>query len=146
MTINEAILIAHGLVSTVYGFGEHRCGDVGHTRACDNTAITASGETFDPTQPTMAVAAPFDQPIEARWMYIKTRTSPCVRVRLNDKLNPRYIGKRGFDLSPATVVLLTGKTATQTWSDQVYLCKPHPTADRRWNVHPAFHNIIDAIH
>jgi hypothetical protein len=125
MGINEVLLAASGLLSTVYGFGERNCGDVGSARPCELGATTASGVAFDPRIPMVAVAAPFTLDIDARFIFIRTSTSRCMKVLLADKMNERYIGVRGFDLTPAAVKLLTGKEATPYWSDKVFLCKPY---------------------
>ncbi len=145
--LTKYIQLADGRRATTYGYTESNCGDPGHAVPCDSNATTASGEKFDPSRPTMAVAAPHRLPLEARDVYIRTATSQCVRVRLNDKLNERYIGVLSFDLSPAAVALLTGKPASPTWSDKIYLCAPKPLHDKTWNHKPVVRRIIvDAIH
>jgi hypothetical protein len=123
--INELLLIAHGLIATTYGYNELNCGDVGKARPCSAGAITASGEYFEPTKATAAIAAPADFVLDGRYIFIRTAISKCVKVRLNDKMNERYIGERGFDLTPEAVRLLTNADPTPYWSDQVYLCRPY---------------------
>lgn len=125
MLLAELLVVASGLTSTMYGIGESNCGDVGHAVPCDSSATTASGLPFDPTQPMAAIAAPEDFVLDARDIFIKTATSKCIRVLLADKMNERYIGERGFDLTPEVVRRLTGKEPTEYWSDQIFTCKPY---------------------
>lgn len=115
---------ASGLPASTYGVGERMCGDVHKPAACVRGAITASGEPFKPQEiPSAAIAAPFRLKLAAKWVYLKLQGPyPCRKVRLNDKMNPRYLGKRGFDVSPAGVRLLTGRPATSHWSHVVEVC------------------------
>lgn len=119
------ISIASGLLSTTYGHGELFCGDVGKPVPCSVGAVTASGETFHPTTvPSAAVAAPFKVRLDARWIRLKLAGPfPCKRVRLNDKMHARYVGVRGFDLSPSAVRLLTNRPASSYWSGIVEVCR-----------------------
>lgn len=123
MTIHDLILIASGLHSTVYGFGESMCGDVGKPVPCAYGAITASGEIFDPNTPSAAIAAPFDLQLKPTYVRLKVPGGKCRSIRVTDKMHPRWIGQRGFDLTPAAVKLLTGREALPTWSSQVEVCK-----------------------
>lgn len=116
------ILLAGHLQSTTYGYGEKNCGDPGQARPCEKGAITASGEEFDPAIPSAAIAVPADMRMKAHDIYVSMAEGPCVKVRLNDKSNERWIGERGFDFSPAAVELLTGQPAVATWSGKVSLC------------------------
>lgn len=119
------LTLASGLISTTYGYGERMCGDVGAAVACIAGAVTASGEEFRPQEvASAAVAAPARLRIEATEVHLKIYPGPyaCRPVRVNDKMNPRWIGKRGFDLSPAAVELLTGQPATERWSGVVQVC------------------------
>jgi hypothetical protein len=125
MGINELLIVANGMLATTYGHGEWNCGDVGNPKPCAHGAVTASGETFDPGKPSAAIAAPADFVLDGRYIFIRTAISKCVKVRLNDKMNERYIGERGFDLTPEAVRLLTNADPTPYWSDAVYLCRPY---------------------
>lgn len=121
--LSDFVSLASGLIATVYGFGERYCGHPSNPSPCSLGAVTASGEIFDPSLPTLAVPMPENTRLRSP-VYIKIRTaeSPCVRVKVNDKKHPRYIGTQGFDLSPAAVALL-GVKPTRYWSDKVYLCE-----------------------
>lgn len=124
MKLLELLLAtASGLPASTYGFGEKMCGDVGAPRSCAVGATTASGEAFDPRIPTAAIAAPSRMQLQARWVWLRIADGPykCVRVRLNDKMNPRWIGRRGFDLTPAAVLKLGGEP-TPKWSGRVVVC------------------------
>jgi len=123
MLLDIFIVLASGLEATTYGFGEYFCGDYGSPRPCSYGAVTSSGVVFDPDVPQAAVAAP-------RWLKFRPRvvflrvdgSSRCHPIRVVDKMNSRWIGKRGFDLTPAAVRLLTGKTPTKYWSGRVHVC------------------------
>lgn len=122
-TLLELLVIASGLHSTVYGVGgEKNCGDIGNPVACAFGAVTASGDTFDPAVSSVAIAAPTRLRIRSTDVWLRVDNGPCHRIRLNDKMNARWVGKRGFDLSAAAVKLLTGKSATRHWSGKVYVC------------------------
>jgi hypothetical protein len=118
------ITLASGLTATTYGYGEKNCSDVGTPKPCVSGAVTASGEVFKPNQiPSVAMAAPHRLKMVGRWIRIKLAGPyPCKSVRLNDKMNGRWISVRGFDLSPRAVTLLTGRPAKPTWSGVVELC------------------------
>ena len=123
MTILELLIIASGLTATTYGVhGEMYCGDIGKPRPCEYGAITASGDIFDPAEVTAAVAAPTRLRMKPVYVWLRVEGGECHQVRVNDKMNPRYLGVRGFDLTPATVQLLTGKPATRHWSGKVFVC------------------------
>lgn len=119
--IDILIAIASGLVSTTYGWNEYNCGDIGSPRPCSVGAITASGEPFDPDIPTAAVFAPTALPMRAVVVSVRLGEGVCRWIRVNDKGNPRYIGERGFDITPATIKLLGG-TPTKFWSGEVNVC------------------------
>jgi hypothetical protein len=112
--------------ATTYGWGESMCGDIGKPRPCLRGAKTASGELFQPHRvPSAAVPAPTNKRLRASWIGLRLQGvpgAPCVRVRLNDKANPRWIGKRGLDLSPAAVRELTQNLPTPHWSGKVEQC------------------------
>lgn len=134
MSIMETILSLYILVAThqpasTYGYGEMMCGDVGAPRTCDVGAWTASGEPFSPPAPTAAVAAPFNLKLRARWVML--RVSPeyggsgeCQWIRINDKMNPRWVGRRGFDLTPGALRRL-GVRPRRNWSGRVSMCPTH---------------------
>lgn len=116
------INIALGLLSTTYGYNESHCGDIGKPIPCSVGAITASGEIFDPEMPTMAVFAPTHMKMKATVIYVKLRgVGKCEYIRVNDKGNPRYIGKRGFDLTPSAIRLL-GDIPNRYWSGVIEPC------------------------
>lgn len=121
--MEKYLAIASGLWASVYGFGEYMCGDVGFPRACEVGATTASGEGFDPDLPTAALAAPADLRMEARDVWLRLDGGPheCRRIRINDKMHPRWIGVRGFDLTPAAVRRLGG-VPTPKWGGRVHVC------------------------
>jgi len=121
-TLLELLITASGLISTTYGHGEKFCGDIGKAVACELGAITASGVRFDPQLPQAAIAAPIRMVMRDSFVWLRVAGGPCSKIHLVDKMNPRYIGKRGFDLSPAAVELLTGKPATRHWSGVVHVC------------------------
>jgi hypothetical protein len=122
MTLAAYLLIASGITATTYGHGEFNCGDVESPRQCAAGAVTASGESFVPDYPSAAIAAPARLIVRGQWIKLRVDEGPCFAVRLNDKMNPRYIGTRGFDLSPAAVELLTGQPAHPRWSGRVHVC------------------------
>lgn len=116
------ILFATLSTSTTYGWGEMYCGNPGNPKPCVKGAITASGEELDPSRAMAAIAIPTRCTIKARWIWLRVGKRPCVKVRLADKMNSRWIGQRGFDLTPAAVYLLTGKPASRHWSGRVSVC------------------------
>lgn len=138
------IIIASGLLSTTYGHGEINCGDIGSPVPCEVGAVTASGVPFDPSLPQAAVAAPSDLRLRARSIKLRVDGGPCRKIQLVDKMNPRYIGKRGFDLTPEAVRLLTGKPATAAWSGIVHVCGLSDWRDALNRTQPL--HIIDTSH
>jgi hypothetical protein len=120
--VYELLVLASGLVSTTYGYNEIFCGDVHRPEACAVGAVTASGVPFDPSLPQIALAAPSNLRIRPTWVGIRVQNGPCVMVHLVDKMNPRYVGVRGMDLTPAAVALVTGKPAHPKWSGEVFVC------------------------
>lgn len=123
MTLIDLLMIASGLPATTYGFGEHFCGDVGKPVPCAYGAVTASGEVFDPSLPTAAIAAPFTLLLKPTLVRLRIPGGKCRAIRITDKMNPRWIGKRGFDLTPAAVRLLTEGESHPKWSSKVEVCK-----------------------
>lgn len=124
MTLTTLLMVASGLISTTYGYGELNCGDINAPRKCEKGATTASGLTFDPDIAFVAIAAPTEFALKPSIVYLKTKHGRCHPIVIIDKMNPRYIGVRGFDVSPAGVKLLTGKPATSTWQEKLYICSP----------------------
>jgi hypothetical protein len=123
MEIIKYLLLASFLRSTTYGYGELKCGDVGKARTCDKGAVTASGVEFNPDVASVAVSAPFKLRLKSQWIRLRVAGGKCHKLKLLDKMHPRYIGERGFDLTPAAVRLLTGKAAAPNWSGRVELCR-----------------------
>lgn len=122
MSLIELLIIASGLLSSTYGHGERFCGDIGFPVPCELGAITASGVAFNPGLAQAAIAAPTRMVMRDSFIYLRVDSGPCRKIHLVDKMNPRWIGKRGFDLTPAAVKLLTGKPATRHWSGRVFVC------------------------
>lgn len=120
------LAIASGLISTTYGGGEMFCGDVGKPVACAHGAVTASGVIFDPAIPMAAIAAPSGVRLRSRIISLKVPGGECRPVLLADKMNPRWVGVRGFDLTPAAVELLTGGVQGLKWSGRVQVCDMEP--------------------
>lgn len=117
------IALAVTQVANIYGLSERMCGDVGKPVPCDERAITASGDQFKPMEITAAVPAPKEKRISGYTIYIKSHKGTCIPVRVNDKKNPRYIGKGGLDLTPGAVWAITGKLPSRHWSGRIELCK-----------------------
>lgn len=118
----EFLVIASGLTASTYGYGEKMCGDVGKAVPCVAGELTASGVVFDPDLPQAALAAPKNVIITPTWIHIRVDNGPCVKVHLVDKMNPRWVGERGLDLTPAAVEKLTGSPAKPYWKGQVFVC------------------------
>ena len=128
----EFIAIASGLISSTYGWGESSCGDYGKPRACEQGAVTASGEPFNPHEDaTAAIAMPRNRILRASVVVLRVEEGPCVPIRISDKMNERYVGKRGFDLSPAAVRALTGKEPSRHWSGVVHVCDQEASNETR---------------
>ena len=121
--VSAYLLVAHGLPSTTYGHSEKNCGHPSAPVACAYGAITATGERFDPSIPTAALALPASVRIRKNTtVFMRVEGGKCHPIKVNDKMNHRYVGQRGFDLTPAAVELLTGSPAKPYWSSKVYLC------------------------
>lgn len=120
--IYKYLLIASEVVSTTYGYGEGNCGDV-IPRPCTYGAVTASGMVFDPNEATVAIAVPRQLRVRAQRIGLRMPGDNCVEVILNDKMNERWIGTRGFDLSPAAVAKVTGSSPSPSWSGRLEYCK-----------------------
>lgn len=125
--MQEYITMALQLTATIYGTetnGRLMCGDVGRPVACDEFAVTASGEPFDRAIPTAAVPMPANRIMRPYELWLTTESACCcVLVRINDKANPRFQGVRGLDLSPAVLVAM-GIQPTATWSSKIQECIP----------------------
>lgn len=115
------ILLATTLPATTYGYGEIRCGDVGHAEACSTGAVTASGEPFDPDAVAAAIPLPQRRIMRPFDLSLRARDGSCVLVRVNDKSHPRWIGQRGLDLTPGALRAL-GHEPSATWGGEVQLC------------------------
>lgn len=123
LALTASHLLLSGL-STVYGLQEVKCGDSHDPKPCLHGAITASGEVFNPAALTAAIPMPKNQRMRPFDVYLRhPDNGPCIKIRVNDKMNERYIGKRIFDLTPGAVHAITGKKATKYWSSKgVQLC------------------------
>jgi len=121
--MNLFITLAILKSATIYGYGEKNCGDPEIPRACDKNAITASGERFDPTEISAAVPAPKNKRIRTTHIWVKAYNNSCIKLKINDKKNWRYIGRGGLDLTPAAVLAITGKLPRKSWSGTLELCK-----------------------
>ncbi len=123
MILAELILAASGLMATTYGYGEQKCGDPGKPESCNNGAVTASGIPFDPAAPMAAIAVPANMRLRAQFIGLQIPGGACHKILLADKMHHRFMGRVGFDLTPAAVALLTGAPATPYWSGPVYVCQ-----------------------
>lgn len=135
------VFLASGLHSTTYGWGESFCGDIGKPTACEKGAVTSSGEVFDPELPTAAIFAPTALYVPPTPIPLKLgEDGTCKYLNINDKGNPRFIGKRGFDVTPAAISLLGGE-AQPTWSANLFICfdlmleKKSAEEIIKWNLH-----------
>lgn len=111
-----------GMMGSVYGFGEKMCGDVGKAVACDKNATTATGDAFDPDKATVAIALPSFMLVRRTTIQIRIDDGPCKFVQINDKKPFKWKNSTPWDLTPATVELLTGKPAKKHWSGIVHIC------------------------
>jgi hypothetical protein len=116
------VAIAMSYTATTYGFGEKYCGDEGKPVRCDSKAITASGSPFNPEALTAAVPMPHKYRLRKAdiWLY-SPHQKKCIKVKINDKKNPRYIGKGGIDITPALQKALFG-TKNRYWSGKLTPC------------------------
>jgi hypothetical protein len=129
MDIMMYIRLASGLLATTYGYGELMCGSAAQPMPCTYGAVSSNGAKFDPLEITGAVAAPAEIRIPPTGIRVHLRiilqdgqTGPCRRVLITDKMHPRWIGTRGWDLTPGTVAYLGG-VPTPQWSAKVELCR-----------------------
>jgi len=86
--------------ATIYGLHEKNCGDIGKPIPCAKGAVTASGQHFDPDLVTAAIPAPTNRIMRPFYVCILSREGKPVHILVNDKTHPRWIGKRGLDLTP----------------------------------------------
>ena len=117
----EYVVIALTLTASTYGYDEDKCGDTDKPVSCASGATTSSGEEFDPDEATAAVPAPTKQRTRPMFVSVKAVNGTCVDIRINDKGNPRYIGRRGLDLTPGALRLL-GIEPTKHWSGKLEMC------------------------
>ena len=111
------------LPATVYGLGELMCGDIGKPVICAGGAITASGEALWPRLVrSAAIPAPTNYKMRVKRIDIKINDGKCISVRINDKSNPKWIGKRGLDLTPVAIFESTGKWPSKRWGGNVTPC------------------------
>jgi hypothetical protein len=125
ITVNHHDYIdkAIDLPATVYGLGEYMCGDIGKPKKCAAGAKTASGETLHPMSVmSAAIPAPTNLKMKVSHIEIKVNGGKCVSVRINDKANPRWIGRRGLDLTPVVIHSSTGVWPSRHWKGKVERC------------------------
>lgn len=117
------MLLAVNHLHTTYGYNEKMCGDVHTPRKCNKGATTASGTPFDPEVAIVAVPAPFRAilPQNISVCFKHTVTGESIWIPVLDKKNPRYIGKGGYDLSPAALEGL-GIERDRRWSGTLTFC------------------------
>jgi hypothetical protein len=83
--------------------------------------MTASGITLGSGLPIVAVAAPTKMRTRPYWVKMRVGDSKCKYLLVADKMNPRYIHTRGFDLTPAALRKL-GINPSPHWSGKVEVC------------------------
>jgi hypothetical protein len=115
------LILANGLLSSTYGWGENNCGDIGKAVPCQAGAITASGIKLDHSSPQAAIAVPKNYRLKATYIRLRIEGGKCTDIHLVDKMNPRYIGKRGFDLTPKALHML-GVKGHRDWTGKIYVC------------------------
>ena len=116
----DYLILALVLPATTYQWGEQKCGqDV--PIACAHGAVTASGEELSDDIPSAALPLPKENRMRPTVVRLTSWTGACVSVRVNDKSNPRWIGKRGLDLNKAALILLV-EDAHENWQGEVEQC------------------------
>lgn len=147
MTLMYYIKIASGLLATTYGHGELMCGDVNKPRACAYGATTSNGSMFDPSDVTAAVAASSVVRVPPSGVRVHVRivvrepghpfsAGPCKQILITDKMNERWVGVRGWDLTPGAVAYLGG-VPSPLWSAKLELCRPEKwMRDKIWDNQP----------
>jgi rare lipoprotein A (peptidoglycan hydrolase) len=119
----EYIVLAGSLMAFTFGYNEKMCGDIGHPVACSAGARTASGEPFKPqTIASAALPLPRNIRIKAQFLLFKAKNGTCVPIRINDRAPEKWIGKRGFEFTPAALRKL-GFKASPHWSGRVEICE-----------------------
>lgn len=114
----------YGVVNSETGKAESMCGETVPI-PCDSNATTASGQQFDPDVLAAAVPMPKNRIMRpVRICLYNPDTGKRAWAVINDKVNPRYQGVRGLDLTPKLYKALTGKPAT-SWSslERIEVCK-----------------------
>jgi hypothetical protein len=56
------------------------------------------------------------------YVSVKAVNGACVNIRINNKANPKYVGRRGLDLTPGALRLL-GIEPTKHWSGKLEMCE-----------------------
>jgi hypothetical protein len=117
------LLLASGLMAYTFGYSEMKCGEIHKPVACSHGAKTASGEEFDPKNIASA-AIPLPKNIRMIPVTVKLRIQggECAEIRVNDKAPEKWLGKRGFELTPAALKKL-GVTPSKSWSGIVEVCE-----------------------
>jgi len=114
------LIMAIFLPNSTYGYNELMCGNIGRPKPCSYGALTANGDVFDPNIASAAIPSPTKLSMGTYYLNVQGKNG-CFKLRVNDKSNPRWINKRGFDLSPKAVELITGKR-NRHWSGRIKLC------------------------
>lgn len=124
LSITFFVILAASHQATTYGFGETMCGDYEQAPLpCAEGALTASGEELDPDEISAAIPLPRTYPlVKPLTLKVKAHDGKCFTLRVNDKAHERWIGKRGFDLTPAAQRMITGKEPTRYWKGRIELC------------------------
>lgn len=113
------VLLASQHRATTYGWQEMSC----NGPCVVGKSVTASGEVLSHTVPSVAIPLPKHVPLEVGWIGLRVPASgECVAVKINDRTSSRLVGKRGFDLSPAALLAVTGKKM-KYWSGKLELCQ-----------------------
>lgn len=121
--MNLFITLALINTATIYGYGEKFCGEPERPVPCDIRAITASGEGFNPSEISAAIPLPRNKIMRTFYLHVKDYRGKCIKLKVNDKKNWRYIGNGGLDLTPAAVMAITGKLPNRFWSGKLEVCK-----------------------
>lgn len=123
MDVSGFVALALKFHATVYGYGELYCGDYdSEPQPCDSTAITASGEPFNPDELIAAVPLPRNRIMRPLTIGVLDHAGRCLQIRVIDKKNERFIGNSGLDLSPGAVLAITGKPAPRHFSGKLGPC------------------------
>jgi rare lipoprotein A (peptidoglycan hydrolase) len=119
----EYILLASSLLAFTFGYNEKMCGSAKMPVACSVGAKTASGESFNPNIiASAALPLPRKFKLKTVMIKLKAKNGKCVTIRVNDRSPEKWIGKRGFEFTPAALRLL-GIQPHKKWSGYVELCK-----------------------